>query len=346
MVQKIPVVITDTTDSHEILSEEDTIRVNDIPISKESGNTIQARPDGIYAGAEAPPDFRSQYVDNLRGSDTTGDGTRAKPYQTISRALDNTIPGTGTYTIYCYENQEHVLRSRTLSGVQVNITSYPSLQDNYTLSTQIAQAWFDKYGTLVTRAAVIGWYQEAIIVADHTGPLNTTDPGGPYGYITGLVSLGGTVNFNCVRIRPGNNNMSVPVTSMLRGAFLCDYDLPAPVTYNINYSDIELGSLPLVKQRGSGAEISFNVYACSITGTNDDDGAYQYIRGWGSDAPRLTAMIGGAGNTGTEFVVVDGIEYHTRMTQGAVQVAVAGTTGVQYYNDQIPMNIDAAFLYK
>lgn len=95
---------------------------------------------------------------------------------------------------------------------------------------------------------------------------------------------------------------------------------------------------------GAGSNITLNVFATKITGVEDSVGKPVYIKGWGSDAPRVTAMVGGISD-GQAFVTVDGVEYRQRITTGAVEAARDNTTGVVYHGD-IPVTIDAAFLYK
>lgn len=344
MTQRIPVVLSPNNKQHIPLGDTDTIRPSDVPVSTDSGNTVQVRSNGIYVGTEAVPEYAQQYVDSVNGDDTNGDGSKANPYKTIARAVQNMVPGTRGYTVYCYENQEHVLPTRVLQGVSMTITSYPSLQDNAPLLRRIQQAWFDKYGTIMTMPAIAGAFDMATIIPDRVNPINTTDPGGPYGYVQGLVMANGTLNFSSVKISCGPRSMDVPVNGFLRGALLCDDDLVGPASYNINYSDITLGSMPLLVQRGAGSNIALNLFGTSVTGVVDDVGNPVYIKGWGNDAPRVTAMIGGE-DDGSLFATVDGVDYYQRKTIGAADYARDHTTGVVYHGD-IPVTIDAAFLYK
>lgn len=344
MTQRIPVVLGPDNKQHTPLEGGDTLRPQDIPVSSDDGNTVQVRSDGIYVGAEAVPDYAQQYVDAENGDDVTGDGSRENPYKTISRAIDNMVPGTSGYTVYCYENQEHVLPSRVLSGISMTITSYPSLQDNADLLQRISEAWFDKYGIIPTTATIDGVYDMATIVPDRVNTVSNDYPGGPYMCACGLVMVSGALAMNSVKIVCGRRGMDVPVNGVLRAAMLCDYDLPGPASYSIHYCEITLGSLPLLVQRGSGFNTTLNVYATKITGVEDSVGKPVYINGWGGDAPRVTAMVGGESD-GMEFVTVDDVDYYQRKTTGAVEAARDNTTGVVYHGD-IPVTIDAAFLYK
>lgn len=310
MTQRIPVVLNPNNKQHIPLADADTIRPSDIPVSPDSGNTVQVRSNGIYVGTEAVPEYAQQYVDN----------------------------------VYCHDNQEHVLPSRVLQGVSMTITSYPSLQESAGLLKRIQQAWFDKYGTVLTTVTIDGVYDMATIVPDRVNPVSNNDPGGPYMWACGLVPVNGSIAMSGVKIVCGRQGMDVPVNGVLRAAMLCDYDLPGPASFTINYCEITLGSLPLLVQRGAGSNITLNVFATKITGVEDSVGKPVYIKGWGSDAPRVTAMVGGISD-GQAFVTVDGVEYRQRITTGAVEAARDNTTGVVYHGD-IPVTIDAAFLYK
>lgn len=344
MAQRTPVVLNPNNKQHIPLGDTDTIRPSDVPVSTDSGNTIQVRSNGIYVGAEAVPEYAQQYVDSVNGDDTSGDGSRDKPYKTIARAVQNMVAGTRGYTVYCYENQEHVVPSRVLQGVSMTITSYPSLQDNYPLLSRIRQAWFDKYGTILTIPVITGAFDMATLIPDRVNPINNTDPGGPYGYVQGLVMVNGSLNLTSVKLHCGPRSMDVPVTGLLRGAMLCDNDLVGPASYTVNYCEVTLGSMPLMVQRGAGSNLTLNLYGTSVTGVADSVGDPVYIKGWGSDAPRVTAMVGGEAD-GSLFVTVDGVDYYQRKTSGASDYARDHTTGVVYHGD-IPVTIDAAFLYK
>lgn len=344
MTQRIPVVLNPNNKQHIPLADTDTIRPSDIPVSPDSGNTVQVRNNGIYVGAEAVPEYAHQYVDSVNGDDANGDGSRANPYKTIARAVQNMVAGTRGYTVYCHDNQEHVLPSLVLHGVSMTITSYPSLQESAELLKRIQQAWFDKYSTSVTTVTIDGVYDMATIVPDRVNAVSNKYPGGPHMWACGLVPVNGSIVMSSVKIVCGRRGMDVPVNGVLRAAMLCDYDLAGPGSFTINFCEITLGSLPLLVQRGAGSNITLNVFATKITGVEDSVGKPVYIKGWGSDAPRVTAMVGGIAD-GKAFVTVDGVDYRQRITTGAVEAARDNTTGVVYHGD-IPVTIDAAFLYK
>jgi hypothetical protein len=344
MAQQKPIILSADNKQHLPLAQGDTLSVASIPLSSNEGNLIQAREDGLYVGTEAVPEYAQQYVDADGGDDVSGDGSISNPYKTIARAINNMVPGTRGYTVYCHDNQEHAVPSRILQGISMSITSYPSLQDNLGLLLRIRQAWFDKYGTVLTMPTIAGVFDMATLIPDRVNPINNTDPGGPYGYVTGLVMVNGALTLNSVKVACGKRDMDVPVTGLSRAAMLCDHDLVGPAAYNINYCEINLGSMPLLVQRGAGSNLTLNVYSTAITATADDGGEPVYIKGWGRDAPRVTAMIGGISD-GVQFVTVDGVDYRQRVTTGAVEAARDNTTGVVYHGD-IPVTIDAAFLYK
>ena len=87
MAQKLPVVLSDDKRQHQPLAEGDTLNTSAIPISKDDGNMIQVRDDGIYYGTTAPVDISSLYISTSLGSDTNP-GTRAAPLKTVEAALD------------------------------------------------------------------------------------------------------------------------------------------------------------------------------------------------------------------------------------------------------------------
>lgn len=78
-------------------------------LSKEQGNLLSVMPDGgLYYGIAPPADIKNIYVDAERGNDTTGDGTKAKPFRTIKMAVEFT-DSVAVRTIYLYEGQNHVI---------------------------------------------------------------------------------------------------------------------------------------------------------------------------------------------------------------------------------------------
>lgn len=92
MSQKIPVVLSGGNNQHIPLGDTDTIRPSDVPISRDSGNLIEARGDGLYYGITPPADVANLYVDNISGSDDNP-GTRASPLKTLQAAFNKVQSG-------------------------------------------------------------------------------------------------------------------------------------------------------------------------------------------------------------------------------------------------------------
>lgn len=65
-----------------------------VKTSADPSNLLQIRGDGLYYGTEAPVDLSRIFVDSLLGSDSSGNGTFASPYQSIPRALMFLLKGT------------------------------------------------------------------------------------------------------------------------------------------------------------------------------------------------------------------------------------------------------------
>ena len=59
--------------------------------------------------------------------------------------------------------------------------------------------------------------------------------------------------------------------------------------------------------------------------------------------PVVNVSVGGE-DDGTAFVTVDGVDYHTRNSQGSAAYAKAQTVNAHYYED-IPLNIVGPFMY-
>lgn len=82
-----------------------------IGISKQSGNLLQMRDDGIYYGIESIPDLANLYIDSQIGNDSNP-GTTAKPLRTLPEALRRIkSENSPTSTIWLKENQEFNLDS-------------------------------------------------------------------------------------------------------------------------------------------------------------------------------------------------------------------------------------------
>lgn len=102
MAQQKPIILSVDNKQHLPLAQGDTLSVASIPLSSDEGNLIQAREDGLYYGITAPADISRQYVSASKGNDTTGDGTRSKPWKTVQRAIDviASRQASGSYVIY------------------------------------------------------------------------------------------------------------------------------------------------------------------------------------------------------------------------------------------------------
>ena len=81
---------------------------NAVKLSKASDNLLHVHEDGIYTGRIAPPELAALYVDALAGNDETGDGTKARPYQTIKKAVD--VTHGYTRWIHIKEGQDHLIQ--------------------------------------------------------------------------------------------------------------------------------------------------------------------------------------------------------------------------------------------
>lgn len=86
----------------------------EVPLSKQSGNLLEVRTDGLYYGQEAPPDLSYLYVDSENGSDSNK-GTRASPLKTLRRAIDMT-PSNQSNTIRLRAGGEYVMTGGTAKG--------------------------------------------------------------------------------------------------------------------------------------------------------------------------------------------------------------------------------------
>lgn len=114
MAQKVPVVISDDKTQHVPLGDKDTIRSSDIPLSKDSGNLIELRDDGVYYGITPPADVANLYVDNVSGSDNNP-GTRAAPLQTLAAAFAKVSSGQNN-TIRLKAGGSFVMPSASVDG--------------------------------------------------------------------------------------------------------------------------------------------------------------------------------------------------------------------------------------
>lgn len=76
-------------------------------LSKDPGNLLQKRADGLYYGVVAPADISNLFVDGVDGDDSAA-GTRVAPLKTVRAALARGPQGV-TRTINLHEDQDHVL---------------------------------------------------------------------------------------------------------------------------------------------------------------------------------------------------------------------------------------------
>ena len=75
-----------------------------VQLSKQGGNMLEIRDDGIYYGQTAKADLSNLYVANH--GDDNNIGTREKPLRTIQAAIDRTEDQSVQYTIHLHENHE------------------------------------------------------------------------------------------------------------------------------------------------------------------------------------------------------------------------------------------------
>lgn len=103
--------------------------------SKDPGNLLQVRPDGLYYGVEAPDDIREMYVDAVNGDDSNP-GTREAPMQTLRECFLRGPAGVNR-DVYLFEGQEHVVLANvnagdntTVRGGIVSMYPYGPVSDN------------------------------------------------------------------------------------------------------------------------------------------------------------------------------------------------------------------------
>lgn len=336
MAQRKPIVLHQNGREHMPLAAGDKIETSSIPISGQAYNTIQVMDDGIYVGSAPAPTFASQYVNAATGNDDTGQGTEALPYRTIARAVRNLVSGVSGYNIYVHVGQTHTLPNAALNRVGVSIAPYGF---DAGLLDGIAAAWFQKYGTVLTTAALddVPWGGKPVLVPDKS--VISVQQGVKFGWCQGFRSIGGSVNIRTCRLRLGDLVHDDPsVTQWLRRSMLCDDDLGAIASMAVTYSYIEPGNYPLIQQRGAGATMAVNLYNCEMisnTGT--------LINGWASgNAPRieLSADL----SLGPTSIDYNGVTYKTMGHASNLDDLAATCKNVQFYNG-IPLNVSAQFLY-
>lgn len=83
----------------------------DLPLSANQGRILNEKEDKLVLQTN-----KTVYVDAVKGDDTTGDGTRSKPWATIQKAADE-CPIAGSYT---YQYAIYILTSGSYGALQLN----------------------------------------------------------------------------------------------------------------------------------------------------------------------------------------------------------------------------------
>lgn len=93
-------------------------------ISKDPGNLLQERRDGLYYGHEVKQDYSRLYVNAVTGNDNNP-GTQDRPLRTFAKALS--LPDTpGNRTIFLYQAQNHDVANLPITPIRGGtITVYP-----------------------------------------------------------------------------------------------------------------------------------------------------------------------------------------------------------------------------
>ena len=81
----------------------------DVKLSKDKGNSLEIRDDGLYYGVIAPADTSLLYVSSSMGNDSNA-GTRDQPLRTIAAAFRKNRPNQ-RFTVRIYENDAHEWKS-------------------------------------------------------------------------------------------------------------------------------------------------------------------------------------------------------------------------------------------
>jgi hypothetical protein len=176
MSQKRPIILSDNATQHLPLADTDTLKVSSIPLSADDGQMIQVREDGIYYGIVAPADIQNQYVSTSLGNDTSGDGTRAKPYKTVQRALDiiQDRAAGGVYYILLRAGEDFTIDRHTWFSNATYSVSFRGYDD-------------PKYGDAYDRA---GYWVSCI--ADYSRPTLVVDTYSQSSGIIGTQAISGT----------------------------------------------------------------------------------------------------------------------------------------------------------
>jgi len=109
-----------------------------VQLSKQPGNMLSKRSDGLYLGYEASPDYRMLHVDAENGDDNNK-GTRAAPLRTLGKAISLGEPGT-TRNIRLRELQVHNIGRKDFATVAAGtLNIYPYGEHFDALQTEVIQ---------------------------------------------------------------------------------------------------------------------------------------------------------------------------------------------------------------
>lgn len=100
-----------------------------VSLSKENGNQLSWKPDGLYYGVVADEEIRNLYVSNF-GNDNNR-GTREAPLQTINEAVRRLKDTPAHYNILLHENHEFEwVDNVSLSYASVSFVVYGDISEN------------------------------------------------------------------------------------------------------------------------------------------------------------------------------------------------------------------------
>ena len=156
MTQKLPVVLSDDKRQHQPLAEGDTLNTSAIPISKDSGNMIQVRDDGIYYGVVAPADIRVHYISSTLGDDRN-DGSKKSPIRTINEAAKRIAARNvgGSYALRLRAGETFPLSSIAWLGEGKINLSLEYYDDAIFGELRSRQGWWPQADTRLNRPTVV-----------------------------------------------------------------------------------------------------------------------------------------------------------------------------------------------
>lgn len=101
----------------------------EVKLSKDKGNLIEQRKDGIYYGVEPPKDTSNLYVSSSQGNDSNT-GTKDSPLRTINEAFKRNRPGQH-FRINLFESDRHEWRTSwgVKNGYTYNVQPYGPVYD-------------------------------------------------------------------------------------------------------------------------------------------------------------------------------------------------------------------------